>query len=116
VLVVVNQIRADKRADYEQWLKEFGNAAMASSDQSVNRRFMGAHVVTPSAANPDGTWTYVVVLHPYYSGEDYSIASLTPKLFAPADAARMNALLAGARAAPPTVISGMMTAPGAMSK
>ena len=104
--IVLNPIKADKRADYEQWLKEFWNIGMRSGDESVKRRFMGAHVVTPAAANPDGTWTYVIVLHPYYSGEDYMISSLTRKLVAASDTTRLNGLLAGARAAPPTVIRG----------
>lgn len=106
VWIVLNQIKADKRADYEQWLKEFWNAGMRSSDENVKRRFMGAHVVTPSAANPDGTWSYVIVLHPYYPGDDYSVSSLTRKLVAASDTTRLNGLLAGARAAPPTVIRG----------
>lgn len=108
VLVAINPIRADRRADYEQWVKEFWNAGMKSGDEGVRRRFMGAHVITPSAANPDGTWTYVIMIHPYYSGEDYMISSLTGKLVAPADTARLNGLLRGARAAPATVITGKL--------
>lgn len=116
VMIVLNPIKADHRADYEQWLREFKSAAMASGDASVKRRFMGAHVITPSSANPDGTWTYVVVLHPYYSGEDYMISSLTRQFVAPADTARLNGLLRGARAAPPTVITGKMTMEGMAMK
>lgn len=116
VWVVLNAIRADKRADYEQWLKEFWSAGMRSSDQSVKRRFMGAHVITPAAANPDGTWTYVIVLHPYYPGEDYMISSLTRKIVAASDTTRLNTLLAGARAAPATVIRGRMTMMEGMMK
>jgi ketosteroid isomerase-like protein len=108
VLIVLNPIKADKRADYEQWVKDFWSAGMRSNDESVKRRFMGAHVFAPSAANPDGTWTYVIAIHPYYSGEDYSIASLTRKLVAPSDTARLNTLLTGARAAPLIVIPGKM--------
>ena len=114
VMIVVNPIKADRRADYEQWLKEFWNAGMQSGDASVKRRFMAAHVVTPSAANPDGTWPYVIVLHPYFSGEDYMISSLTRKLVAAADTTRLNGLLAGARAAPATVIMGRMKMEGMM--
>lgn len=114
VMVVINPIKADRRADYEQWVKEFWNAAMKSSDPSMKRRVMGAHVITPGAANPDGTWTYVIMMHPYYPGEDYMISSLTPKLVAPSDTARLNGLLRGARAAPPTVIMGKMMMEGMM--
>ena len=106
VMVVINPIKADRRADYEQWVKEFWNAGVKSGDASVKRRFIGAHVITPSAANPDGTWTYVIMIHPYYPGEDYMISSMTRKLVAPADTARLNGLLRGARAAPATVIMG----------
>ena len=109
VWVILNPIKADRRADYEQWLKEFWNAGMKSNDESVKRRFMGAHVITPAAANPDGTWTYVIVLHPYFPGEDYMISSLTRKLVAASDTTRLNGLLTGARAAPPTVIRGKMS-------
>ncbi|HEX8850488.1 MAG TPA: DUF4440 domain-containing protein [Gemmatimonadaceae bacterium] len=116
VWVVLNPIKADKRADYEQWLKEFWSAGMRSSDASVKRRFMGAHVVTPAAANADGTWTYVIVLHPYYPGEDYMISSLTRKIVAASDTTRLNGLLAGARAAPATVIRGRMTMMEGMTK
>lgn len=108
VMVVVNPIKADKRADYEQWLKELWNAGMRAGDESVKRRFMSAHVVTPNTANPDGTWTYVIVVHPYHSGEDYRISSLTRQLVAASDTTRLNGLLAGARAAPATVIVGTM--------
>lgn len=114
VMIVVNPIRAEKRADYEQWLKDFWGAGMRSSDESVRRRFMSAHVMTPSAANPDGTWTYVIAIHPYHSGEDYMISSLTRKLVAASDTTRLNGLLAGARAAPPTVIVGTMRMEGMM--
>jgi ketosteroid isomerase-like protein len=106
VMVVINPIKADRRADYEQWVKEFWNAGVKSGDASVKRRFIGAHVITPSAANPDGTWTYVIMIHPYYPGEDYMISSMTRQLVAPADTARLNGLLRGARAAPATVIMG----------
>ena len=114
VWIVLNPVKADKRADYEQWLKEFWSAGMRSTDESVKRRFMGAHVITPAAANPDGTWTYVIVLHPYYPGEDYMIASMTRKLVAASDTTRLNGLLAGARAAPPTVLRGTIRMEGMM--
>lgn len=116
VMIVVVPIKADRRADYEQWVKEFWGAGMRSNDESVRRRFMGAHVVTPSTANADGSWPYVIVMHPYYSGEDYMVASLTRKLVAPADTTRLNGLLAGARAAPGTVIRGKMKMEGMMMK
>ena len=106
MVIVVNPIRADKRADYEQWLKEFWNAGAQSGDAAVRRRFMAAHVVTPAAPSADGTWPYVIVLHPYYAGEDYNVASLTRKLVPASDTTRLNALLAGARAAPATIIRG----------
>lgn len=114
VLVVVNPIKADKRADYEQWVKEFWGAGMRSTDESVRRRFMSAHVIAPTAANADGTWTYIIAIHPYSAGGDYMIASLTRKLVAPSDTTRLQGLLAGARAAPATVVIGKFMMMGGM--
>ncbi|NUQ20225.1 MAG: nuclear transport factor 2 family protein [Gemmatimonadaceae bacterium] len=116
VIVVLNQVKADKRADFEQWVKEFWGAGMASSDASVKRRFADTHVITPAAANADGTWTYMMVMHPYHPGEDYMIRSLTRTLIAASDTTRLIGLLAGARAAPPTVIRGRIMMEGMTTK
>jgi ketosteroid isomerase-like protein len=116
VMIVVNPIKADRRADFEQWVKEFWGAGLRASDESVRRRFMSAHVVTPTAASPDGTWPYVIAIHPYHAGEDYIISSLTRKLVAASDTTRLNGLLSGARAAPPMVMTGKMAMEGMAMK
>lgn len=100
VLVCLNSIKADKKAQYERFLHEIfwpGAAKLSAADQRVFRQ---TRILHPTKAEKDGTYAYFFVMDPYIKGGDYDIPSLLKKMFGDAKAREHNQLYETAQARP----------------
>lgn len=76
-------VKADKRAQYEQFVHDVfwpGVSKLSAADQKVFRQ---TRVMHPAGPNPDGTFTYAFIMDPYIKGGDYDIESLIKKMYGP---------------------------------
>jgi hypothetical protein len=80
VWVIVSYIKADKKADYEKWLKEIFFAALhKTQSQQFNDQMKQTRWLTPKGQNEDKSWTYSFLMDPVVQGGDYDIPSLLNK-------------------------------------
>jgi hypothetical protein len=100
VLVCLNAIKADKKAQYERFLHDIfwpGAAKLSPSDQRVFRQ---TRILHPTKAEKDGTYAYFFVMDPYIKGRDYDIPNLLKKMHGEAKAREYNQLYETAQARP----------------
>jgi uncharacterized protein (TIGR02246 family) len=102
VWVILNPVRADRRSDFEEFVRVFWGAGVRASNAKTRESFTHTRVLYPARANPDGTYTYLFVMDPLLTGANYNIQSLAHEVLPDAEATRVLGLLAGARAAPYT--------------
>jgi hypothetical protein len=92
VWVLVNHIKADKRQVFEKFITEtFWNRSkqLPPKDQQV---FKQTRVLYPTAAEPDGTYSYIFIMDPLVTGGDYDIKSLLIKMYGEREGAKYNTL------------------------
>jgi hypothetical protein len=91
ILVVVNVVEADKKQQFEDYLKQFHAALekVSASDATVKRMDMQTRVLSPAEANPDGTYTYVFLMDPLVEGADYNMQNILKKAVAADEAERL---------------------------
>ena len=73
MIVVLNYIKAEKRAQFDDYLKRF-QTDLRKVIPNDRTRFL-----KPVAANEDGTLTYVFLIQPVVKGGDYSMLSVLTK-------------------------------------
>jgi hypothetical protein len=71
--VVLNHVKADKRASFEQFVHQILKPMAAQTAPEQFRQFRVLHPVSP---NDDGTYTYVFLMDPLVVGGDYSFDGL----------------------------------------
>jgi hypothetical protein len=98
VLVCLNSIKADKKAQYERFLHDIfwpGAVKLSAADQRVFRQ---TRILHPTKAEKDGTFAYFFVMDPYIKGADYDIPSLLKKMHGEAKAKEYEKLYDTAQA------------------
>lgn len=81
VWVIVNHVKADKRAQFEKFVHEvfWANAfKLPAADQQV---FRHTRILHPVGAEADGTYSYVFLMDPIIEGGNYNIDDLLKKMF-----------------------------------
>lgn len=96
VWVIVQAVKPDKRADFEQFVHTFWGAGLRSSDARTREVFEKTRALFPSQAGADGRFTYVFIMDPVVSGGNYSIDELSRQLFGATEGPRVTALFSGA--------------------
>lgn len=80
VWVIVSYIKADKKADYEKWMKEVFFAALHKTQSQVLKDQMKqTRWLAPTGQNEDKSWSYAFLMDPVVQGGDYDITSLLSK-------------------------------------
>jgi hypothetical protein len=81
VWVIVNSVKADKRAQFERFCNELfwpGAAKLSAADQRVFRQTRVLQAVRPEA---DGTYAYLFIMDPVIKGANYDIQAFLKKMY-----------------------------------
>ena len=78
VWVLLNHVKADRRAQFERFVFEVLRPAAERLTPAIPAR---VRVLAPTQANEDGTHTYVMLLDPVLPGEDYRLAPLLERAY-----------------------------------
>ncbi|SIT93533.1 hypothetical protein SAMN05444128_3054 [Pontibacter indicus] len=81
VWVVINHVKPDKREQFERFVYEIFWPASSKLDEKAQRAFKHTRVLNPVAPEEDGTYTYVFLMDPLISGEEYWIDGLLKKMY-----------------------------------
>ncbi|TCZ67736.1 hypothetical protein [Flaviaesturariibacter aridisoli] len=87
VWVIVNPVKADKRAQFEHFLKDIFwpmGYKLEGKDQEVFRK---TRVLFPVKAEANGTYSYLFIMDPVVRQGEYDIETLLRKMY-PADKAK----------------------------
>lgn len=96
VMVWAYPVKADKRKQYEHFVHDIFWPGAKKLSATGQRVFRQTRVLHPTAANADGTFTYLFIMDPYIVGEDYGIESLIKKMYGAKQGAEHYKLFSGA--------------------
>ena len=102
VWVLSNHVKADKRAQFEEFFDAFFAAGHkpGALDSAAAATFVHTRVLTPTTPSHDGTYNYLIIMDPMISGASYEIDPLLRRLFPAAEAERLAKLLESSMARP----------------
>jgi hypothetical protein len=103
VWVLANAVRADRRAQFEEFAEAFYAAGLRSPsalDSLSAASFRQTRLLFPTAPDSDGTYTYLFIMDPRIPGADYDIGKALERLFPAAEAKRLAGLLDSSIARP----------------
>ena len=81
VWVIVNPVKADKRAQFEKFINEVfwpGAKKLSVKEQQV---FTQTRVLYPTKQEADGSYNYMFIMDQVITGGDYDIESLLKKIY-----------------------------------
>ncbi len=100
VLVCLDPIKKDKRAQYERFLHEIFWPGAAKLSPAEQRVFRQTRILHPTKAEADGSYSYFFVMDPLIKGGDYDIESLLTKMYGKAKATEYYKLYTTAHVRP----------------
>ena len=100
VLVCLDPIKKDKRAQYERFLHEIFWPGVSKLSPADQRLFRQTRIMHPTKAEADGTYSYFFVMDPFIKGGDYDIESMLTKMYGKAKATEYFKLYTTAHARP----------------
>ena len=86
VLVCLDPIKKDKRAQYERFLHEIFWAGMSKLSPADQKMMRQTRILHPTKAEADGTYSYFFVMDPVVKGGNYDIESALTKMYGKAKA------------------------------
>ncbi|UOQ97121.1 hypothetical protein MUN81_18005 [Hymenobacter sp. 5317J-9] len=92
VWVIVNRVKADKRAQFERFVNEIFWPSAAKVGATDQNAFRHTRVLNPTKPSPDGTYAYLFIMDPVQKGVSYDIEGLLKKAFGNEKAAEYNKL------------------------
>ncbi|WP_157780978.1 hypothetical protein [Hymenobacter sedentarius] len=81
VWVVINHVKADKRAQFERFVTEIFWPMAAKLGPADQRTFRQTRVLNPVRPEADGTYSYFFVMDPVITGANYDILTLLKKMY-----------------------------------
>lgn len=87
VWVVVNHVKPDKKAQFERFVYEIFWPSAKKLDSKAQRAFDHTRILNAAGPEEDGTYTYVFLMDPLISGEDYQIENALKKMYPKEEAA-----------------------------
>lgn len=95
VLIAVNHVRADRRAQFEEFANAFWRAGSrpGALDSLSAETFRRTRTLYPTQPDSDGTYNYVFIMDPVVRGANYEIGPILERLFPAAESARLGRLL-----------------------
>ena len=102
VWVLTNHVKADKRAQFEEFFDAFWAAGQKPNtlDSATARTFLHTRLLTPTAPDSDGTYTYYIIMDPIIRGANYDLGAAVDRLFPKPEAERLGKLLHSSMARP----------------
>jgi hypothetical protein len=96
---VANHFQPEAREQFETFTREFWRLGTihGETDPVVARTMAQTRVLHPTTANPDGTYTYFLLMDPVVDGADYSIPALLERAASPEVAERLWRMFYDAR-------------------
>jgi hypothetical protein len=87
VWVIVNYVKADKRAQFERFCSEQFWPLARKLNPADQRAFRQTRVLNAVRAEADGTYAYVFIMDPKIPRQNYSIEAFLKKMYAKEQAA-----------------------------
>ena len=87
VWVIINPIKADKRAQFERFINDIFWPGAAKLSPAEQRVFRQTRVLNPTVPEANGTYSYMFIMDPVIPGADYDICRLLRKEYSAAKAA-----------------------------
>jgi hypothetical protein len=102
VLIAVNHVRADRRAQFEEFAQKFWEAGTRAGalDSVQTATFRYTRTLYPTAPDSDGTFAYLFIMDPAIRGGNYDIGALLKQLFPADEASRLGRMLEESMARP----------------
>ena len=95
--VILNHVKADKREQFEHFVHRLLKPAAEQCAPAIAAR---VRLLEPAEPNPDGTYTYVMLMDPVVAGRDYGSAPLLAQAYDEAQASAYGRLFREALATP----------------
>ena len=92
VWVVVNPVKADKRAQFERFVNEIFWPSAAKLGAADQRTFRQTRVLNATRPEADGTYSYLFIMDPVLKGASYDILALLTKVYGKEKAAGYHKL------------------------
>lgn len=92
VYVVLNVVRPDQRAGFEEFTRLFWRAGLNTSDASIRNVFRHTRALVPAKAEADGTYSYGFLMDPVVSGGNYDVDDLARRILPAGEAERVSSL------------------------
>ncbi len=103
VWVLLNHVKADRRADFERFVTEYLHPAVeqdARTNAGDRKLLEHTHMLYPTHADKDGTYAYVWLMNPHISGVSYMYRDLLSHAYPAAKVQEALKLLSGTLARP----------------
>ncbi len=81
VWVLLNHVKYDKRQQFENFIEETFWPKAADLNAGDQMAFNQTRVLYPAEMNGDSTYTYIFIMDPAISGEDYSVSKFLTKMY-----------------------------------
>ena len=91
VVVAVNRVRPDRRAQFEQFIETISSAGVrpGALDSLSTAVFTHTRTLYPTTPDSDGTLHYLFIFDPIIPGASYDIEKYVGRLFPQSDSARI---------------------------
>lgn len=89
---VLNVVRPEQRAGFEEFTRTFWRAGLNSSDAAIRNVFLHTRALVPIKAESDGTYSYGFLMDPVITGGNYDVDDLARKVLPAGEADRVSSL------------------------
>jgi hypothetical protein len=100
VWVVVNHVKADKRAEFEKFYWDVFLPLGKKVTGNDRKAFIATRLLVPTKAEVDGTYSYIYLMAPVIKGVDYQIDNLLKRFYGEAKAREFEKQAEGVFAKP----------------
>jgi hypothetical protein len=81
VFVIVNYVKGDKKEQFEKFIHESFWPKAQGLSEADKQLFRQTRILHPTKQEADGTYIYMFVMDPYFTGHDYSIENMLRKMY-----------------------------------
>jgi hypothetical protein len=103
VWVIMNHVKADMRDQFEKFVEEIFWSRATRLGEAEKRVFNQTRVLYPTAAEDDGTYTYIFLADPFIPDADYSIEHFLTQMYGAEKAAEYFQMFEETQAGPQTL-------------
>jgi len=102
VWIIANPVRADRRQDFERAMQRLREAGTRVEEDGslIRSTVLSSRSLLPTEPEPDGTYTYFILVDPRIPGADYTLGFILNSLFSAEEAQEMARLFSESLAGP----------------